>query len=117
MTVWSGVLRVVAGVAGAGHSLGEYSAYVAAGSIQLSDAARLVRKRGELMLKAGNARHGTMAAVVGPEMTVWSGVLRLAATATERNPSQAHGSRSVCDGFRPSIGHNRKSWIGELDAG
>ena len=56
---------VVAGVAAAGHSLGEYSAYVAAGSIQLSDAARLVRKRGELMLEAGSVRRGTMAVVVG----------------------------------------------------
>jgi [acyl-carrier-protein] S-malonyltransferase len=54
-------------VLGAGHSLGEYSAYVAAGSLDLADAARLVRRRGELMLAAGRARPGTMAAVLGLE--------------------------------------------------
>lgn len=54
-------------VLGAGHSLGEYSAYVAAGSLELADAARLVRRRGELMLAAGRKRPGTMAAVLGLE--------------------------------------------------
>ena len=49
----------------AGHSLGEYSAYVAAGSISAQDGARLVRRRGELMLEAGKKRAGTMAAVLG----------------------------------------------------
>ena len=42
--------------AAAGHSLGEYSAHVAAGSLTGVDAARLVRRRGELMLAAGEAR-------------------------------------------------------------
>ena len=51
--------------AAAGHSLGEYSAYVAAGSIAAADAARLVRRRGELMYEAGRARPGAMAAVLG----------------------------------------------------
>ena len=51
--------------AAAGHSLGEYSAYVAAGSLSLADAARLVRRRGELMYEAGLERPGTMAAVLG----------------------------------------------------
>ncbi len=51
--------------AGAGHSLGEYSAYAAAGALDPADAVRLVRRRGELMLEAGRARPGTMAAVVG----------------------------------------------------
>ncbi len=49
----------------AGHSLGEYSAYVAAGALGLAEAARLVRRRGELMHEAGTARPGTMAAVMG----------------------------------------------------
>jgi [acyl-carrier-protein] S-malonyltransferase len=48
-----------------GHSLGEYSAYVAAGALAVPAAARLVRRRGELMLEAGQARPGTMAAVLG----------------------------------------------------
>ncbi len=49
----------------AGHSLGEYSAYVAARSLSIEDAARLVRRRGELMFQAGQARPGAMAAVLG----------------------------------------------------
>ncbi len=51
--------------AGAGHSLGEYSAYVAAGSLAAPDAARLVRRRGELMYEAGTRRPGAMSAVLG----------------------------------------------------
>jgi [acyl-carrier-protein] S-malonyltransferase len=49
----------------AGHSLGEYSAHVAAGTLSRVDAARLVRRRGELMLAAGQERPGAMAAVLG----------------------------------------------------
>ncbi|HET9233005.1 MAG TPA: ACP S-malonyltransferase, partial [Candidatus Eisenbacteria bacterium] len=56
--------------AAAGHSLGEYSAYVAAGSLSLADAARLVRRRGELMYDAGLERPGTMAAVLGLDAEV-----------------------------------------------
>jgi [acyl-carrier-protein] S-malonyltransferase len=64
------VLAVVAprldGIAaGAGHSLGEYSAHVAARRLTVTDAARLVRRRGELMLAAGRERPGAMAAVLG----------------------------------------------------
>lgn len=51
--------------AAAGHSLGEYSAYVAAGALAPAVAASLVRRRGELMLEAGKARPGSMAAVLG----------------------------------------------------
>jgi [acyl-carrier-protein] S-malonyltransferase len=51
--------------AAAGHSLGEYSAHVAAGTLSDVDAARLVRRRGELMLETGRQRPGTMAAVLG----------------------------------------------------
>ena len=49
----------------AGHSLGEYSAYVAAGALDFADGLRLVRRRGELMYQAGLDRPGTMAAVLG----------------------------------------------------
>lgn len=51
----------------AGHSLGEFSAYVAAGTLEFADAVRTVRRRGELMFRAGQERPGTMAAVLGME--------------------------------------------------
>lgn len=49
----------------AGHSLGEFSAYVAAGALTFADGVRTVRRRGELMFAGGTARPGTMAAVLG----------------------------------------------------
>jgi len=49
----------------AGHSLGEYTAAVAAGAIGFEDAIRLVRRRGELMYEAGLERPGAMAAILG----------------------------------------------------
>jgi [acyl-carrier-protein] S-malonyltransferase len=49
----------------AGHSLGEFSAHVAAGTLSFEDALRTVRLRGELMYEAGLASPGTMAAVLG----------------------------------------------------
>lgn len=68
----------------AGHSLGEYSALVAAGSLTFSDAVRLVRERGGLMQSAGDQREGAMAAVMGmPEET-------LAAICKETNVDMAN---------------------------
>ncbi|NOX90130.1 MAG: ACP S-malonyltransferase [Calditrichaeota bacterium] len=49
----------------AGHSLGEYSALVAAESITFEEGLRLVRKRGQLMYESGQNRPGTMAALIG----------------------------------------------------
>jgi [acyl-carrier-protein] S-malonyltransferase len=49
----------------AGHSLGEYSALVAAGALSFEEGLKLVRLRGELMQRAGTENPGTMAAVIG----------------------------------------------------
>ncbi len=49
----------------AGHSLGEYSALVAAGTLAFADALRLVRRRGELMQEAVPVGVGAMAAIIG----------------------------------------------------
>ena len=52
----------------AGHSLGEYSALVAAGALQLGDAVRLVHLRGKFMQEAVPAGQGGMAAILGMEV-------------------------------------------------
>jgi [acyl-carrier-protein] S-malonyltransferase len=49
----------------AGHSLGEYSALAAAGALSVTDAAKLLRKRGEAMQAAAPAGTGAMAALIG----------------------------------------------------
>jgi len=54
----------------AGHSLGEYSALVAAGSIGFDDAIRTVRKRGEFMQEAVPPGIGAMAAILGLEQQI-----------------------------------------------
>jgi [acyl-carrier-protein] S-malonyltransferase len=51
----------------AGHSLGEYSAHVAAGTIAFSDAVRIVRNRGRYMQEAVSVGSGAMAAILGLE--------------------------------------------------
>ena len=51
----------------AGHSLGEYTALVAAGTLSLADAAHLVRIRGQAMQEAAPEGEGAMAAVIGAE--------------------------------------------------
>jgi [acyl-carrier-protein] S-malonyltransferase len=54
----------------AGHSLGEYSALVAAGALSLADAARTVRARGRYMQEATPVGSGAMAAIMGLELSV-----------------------------------------------
>lgn len=69
----------------AGHSLGEFSAYVAAGALPFEDALRTVRLRGELMQRSGEERPGTMAALLG-----------LDDDAVERVCAEASEGTSVC---------------------
>ncbi len=64
MAVWN-LLKPQDAAMTAGHSLGEYSALVAAGALSFEDALKIVRLRGELMQIAGEENPGTMAAVVG----------------------------------------------------
>ena len=71
------VSRVIQGCLGevglaAGHSLGEFSAHVAAGTLDFAEAVLTVRLRGELMYAAGLERPGTMAAVIGLDESVVS---------------------------------------------
>jgi len=52
----------------AGHSLGEYSALVAAGAVAFADAVRTVRRRGEYMQEAVPVGVGAMAAILGMDL-------------------------------------------------
>lgn len=65
--VLASIMRTVDADAAAGHSLGEYSAYVASGTIQFHEAIKLVRARGVAMQEAGDQNKGTMAAIIGLE--------------------------------------------------
>ncbi len=60
----------------AGHSLGEYTALVAAGSISFADGLRLVRERGRLMKSAGAQQPGMMAAILGLDEDKVSAICR-----------------------------------------
>ena len=51
----------------AGHSVGEYAALAASGTVSVEEGAKLVQTRGEIMARAGESRPGTMAAVLGLE--------------------------------------------------
>lgn len=58
----------------AGHSMGEYSAMVAAGALDFADGIKLVRARGQAMKRAGEARPGAMAAILGLDDRTIQGV-------------------------------------------
>ncbi len=63
---WAGLGIVVEAAAfAAGHSMGQYSAFVAAGVISIEDGLRLVRERGRQMQGSGAGRDGAMAAILG----------------------------------------------------
>ena len=66
-------------VAVAGHSLGEYSAHVAAATLPLAEALRLVRRRGELMQAAVPVGEGAMAALLGLDPGAVAALVREAA--------------------------------------
>ena len=68
----------------AGHSLGEYSALTAAGSLSVADAAKLLRIRGNAMQAAVPAGQGGMVAVIGPELAA---VEEIVAEARKRAPA------------------------------
>lgn len=72
-------------VAVAGHSLGEYSALVAAGSLSFADALRLVRRRGELMQEAVPVGVGAMAAILGMDAGAVAAVAADAAAAGDQS--------------------------------
>lgn len=67
----------------AGHSLGEYSALVAAGTLSLADALRLVKNRGRFMQEAVPAGEGAMAAIIGLEAAEVEELAAAATTADE----------------------------------
>lgn len=82
LTMSTALMRAIDEVAGsavaqpaavAGHSLGEYSALVAGGSLDFATALRLVRRRGELMAEA---HEGTMAAVIGMDVALLEQICR-----------------------------------------
>ena len=88
----------------AGHSMGQYSAFVAAGVISLADGVRLVRERGRLMQASGQGRDGAMAAVIGlddariPELVERSGAHGVFGVANRNAPGQV-----VVSGERAAI--------------
>jgi [acyl-carrier-protein] S-malonyltransferase len=67
----------------AGHSLGQLSAITAAGALSFADGLRLVRKRGELMKRAGEVNPGGMAAILGIDIPTLDKVCAEASTADE----------------------------------
>jgi [acyl-carrier-protein] S-malonyltransferase len=78
----------------AGHSMGQYSALVAAGALDFSDAIRLVRERGVQMQRSGAGREGRMAAIIGlddsrlPELVVAASLHGVFGVANRNSPGQ-----------------------------
>ena len=79
----------------AGHSLGEYSALVGAGSLSLADAARTVRARGRYMQEAVPPGQGAMAAVIGADLGQVEKVCREASQGQVCAPANINSSNQV----------------------
>jgi [acyl-carrier-protein] S-malonyltransferase len=88
----------------AGHSMGQYSALVAADVISLEDGARLVRERGRLMQESGEGHPGAMAAVIGlpddriDDLVAAGGAHGTIGVANRNSPGQI-----VLSGVRPAV--------------
>jgi len=79
----------------AGHSLGEYSALVAAGAIDFADAVKLVRNRGRYMQQAVPAGVGAMAAILGLDSATVSEVCERAAEGQVVSPANLNSPAQV----------------------
>ncbi len=79
----------------AGHSLGEYSAHVAVGTMTFADAVRTVRNRGKYMQEAVPVGVGTMAAVLGMDFETLSGVCRDAAQGEVCEPANINSPDQI----------------------
>jgi [acyl-carrier-protein] S-malonyltransferase len=79
----------------AGHSLGEYSANVAAGTFSFVDALRLVRRRGRYMQEAVPAGEGAMAAILGLDAEQVAQACREAANGEVVSPANMNGAGQV----------------------
>ena len=88
----------------AGHSLGEYSALVVAGSLRLEEAVRLVRKRGEWMQEAVPVGQGAMAALLGMDAAGAEEVCREAAQGEVVSPANFNSpAQIVISGHRAAV--------------
>jgi [acyl-carrier-protein] S-malonyltransferase len=79
----------------AGHSLGEYSAHVAAGTLSFADAVRTVRKRGKYMQEAVPVGVGAMAAILGMELEEVTAVCADAAQGEVCEPANINSSEQI----------------------
>jgi [acyl-carrier-protein] S-malonyltransferase len=79
----------------AGHSLGEYSAHVAAGTLSFADAVRTVRKRGKYMQEAVPVGVGTMAAILGMEFEKVAAVCRDASQGEVCEPANINSPEQI----------------------
>jgi [acyl-carrier-protein] S-malonyltransferase len=89
----------------AGHSLGELSALAAGGALSFADGLRLVRRRGELMKRAGELRPGGMAAILSLDIPTLEGICasasdgdELVTVANDNCPGQV-----VISGSKPAV--------------